>query len=344
MKKSLIALAVMAAAGAASAQSSVQLYGIADLWFGSVKSEGIAHNLDANDKYDPTYDGVRQTVLESGGVNTSRWGIKGSEDLGGGLKANFKLEQGFYMDDGAVKNGTGFTRQAYVGLSGGFGEVQLGKVWSAYDDVSGAQTAVFDSALSGTVGVFASTGYQDYNNNGIKYISPNFSGFTFGASYALGEDKTATESAGSITAFNVQYANGPVAVAVGYQTEEEAGNPVSTDFTRIGGSYDFGVAKLLASYGKAENKNFGEATEYQIGVDVPLASNIILSANYATSEDESVAGVKGDERQGFGAAVAYVLSKRTMVYGGFRQNTTDDNTGKEIGKTTVYAIGLNHKF
>lgn len=339
MKKSLIALAVMAAAGAASAQSSVQLYGIADLWFGSVKAEEYGV-------------GTRQTVLESGGVNGSRWGIKGSEDLGGGLKANFLLEQGFSMDSGVAGNlsttegqySTGFTRQSYVGLSGGFGEVQFGRMWSAFDDVSGAQTAVFDSALSGTVGVFQSTGYNANPNNGIKYISPNFSGFTFAASYAMGENKTASLSASSVTAFNVQYANGPIGVAVGYQTEEPQGNGASTDFTRIGGSYDFGVAKLLASYGKAENNTLGEATEYQIGVDVPLASNIILSANYATSEDESSTGVKFDERQGFGAAVAYVLSKRTMVYGGFRRNTTDDNTGAEAAKTTVYAIGLNHKF
>jgi len=330
MKKSLIALAVMAAAGAASAQSSVQLYGIADLWVGSVKSgaPGAA---------------VRETKMESGGIDTSRWGLKGSEDLGGGLKANFKLEQGFNLDNGTVKNGTGFTRQAYVGLSGGFGEVQFGKVWSAFDDVAGAHTAVFDSALNGARDVFQTNSYQDVNNNGIKYISPNFSGFSFGASYALGEDKTATLSASSITAFNVQYANGPLSAAVAYQTEEPQGNGASVDFTRVGGSYDFGVAKLLANYGKKDNANVDESTEYQIGVDVPLASNMVLSANYATSKTE-IAGVKQSKRKGYGAALAYMLSKRTTVYGGLRQDTTDNAAGVETNKTTIYAIGLNHKF
>ncbi len=328
MKKSLIALAVMAAAGAASAQSSVQLYGIADVWFGSTKTET------------PT-SSVRQTVLEDGGVSNSRWGIKGSEDLGGGLKANFKMEQRVNLDSGAA---SGFNREAYVGLSGGFGEVQFGRMWTAYDDVVGAHNAVFDSDLAPANSIFyTSTVYNSNPNNGVKYISPNFGGFTFGASYAMGEDKTATLSASSVAAFNAQYANGPVSVAVAYQTEEPQGNGASTDFTRIGGSYDFGVAKLLASYGKAEDGT-GEANEYQIGVDVPLASNIILSASYATSEEESAAGVKGDERQGFGAAVAYVLSKRTTVYAGLTQVSTDNSAGQEIAKTNIYAIGVKHAF
>jgi len=105
MKKSLIALAVMAAAGAASAQSSVQLYGIVDIWFGSVK-DGVGAQSE--------------TKLDAGGVNGNRFGLKGSEDLGGGLKANFQLEQGFNMDDGSAVASTAFNRQAWVGLSGGF--------------------------------------------------------------------------------------------------------------------------------------------------------------------------------------------------------------------------------
>lgn len=113
MKKSLVALAVLAASGAAMAQSNVTLYGIADVWFGSSKFEVTGE------------DSARQTKVDSGGVDTSRWGMKGSEDLGGGLKANFQLESAVNMDDGTS---TGFDRQAWVGLSGGFGAVQLGKV------------------------------------------------------------------------------------------------------------------------------------------------------------------------------------------------------------------------
>jgi len=123
MKKSLIALAVLAASGTAMAQSNVTLYGLADVWFGSSKFEVTGEGS------------VRQTKVDSGGLNTSRWGMKGSEDLGGGLKANFQLEQGFDLSTGAAQSGKTFNRQAWVGLSGGFGEVQLGKVWTSYDDI-----------------------------------------------------------------------------------------------------------------------------------------------------------------------------------------------------------------
>jgi predicted porin len=95
MKKSLVALAVLAASGAAMAQSSVTLYGIADLWFGTANTDNGTTSLS-------------QTLLESGGVNGSRWGLKGSEDLGGGLKANFDLQQGIRLDDGSgtsLRNG-----------------------------------------------------------------------------------------------------------------------------------------------------------------------------------------------------------------------------------------------
>ncbi|MBV5298281.1 MAG: porin, partial [Rhodoferax sp.] len=154
MKKSLIALAVMAASGASFAQSSVSVYGLADIWFGSVK-------VDL-----PNGSSTTTTKLDSGGVNTSRWGLKGSEDLGGGLKANFKLEQAIALDTGAA---SGFSRYAYVGFSGGFGEVKLGKTGTAYDEVNGSANAVFNSALSaenfvwtnGTLG--GHRGSNDYN-------------------------------------------------------------------------------------------------------------------------------------------------------------------------------------
>ncbi len=147
MKKSLIALAVLAVAGAASAQSSVQLYGIADVWVGGIKATGTK----------------AQTVVESGGVSGSRWGVKGSEDLGGGLKAIFTLEQGFAIDTGAAA--TGFNREASVGVAGNFGEVKLGKVWTAYDDVQAASNPVFDSALTPSAKAFASTGVVAENGD-----------------------------------------------------------------------------------------------------------------------------------------------------------------------------------
>lgn len=349
MKKSLIALAVLAASGAAMAQSSVTLYGLADVWFGSVKNT-LGVPVGAGGKSVFGVEGVaavgsiRNTKLDSGGVNSSRWGIKGSEDLGGGLKANFLLEQGFSIDNGAqAEAGQAFSRQSYVGLSGGFGEVKLGKVWTAYDDVSGASNAVFDSKLAPLNHVFASTAYSANPGSTIYYATPTFSGFAGAVSYSLGEDKTATTDATSVTSFNVTYGAGPLAAQLGYQVED---NATGTDakFTRLGGSYDFGVVVAKATYGKVSNfnnVNGQDADEYQIGLDVPVSAALTVSASYASSKDDVVGF--DQKRTGYGIAASYTLSKRTFLYGGYTSNKAT-NDGAADDKLNILAVGVQHRF
>lgn len=326
MKKSLIALAVMAASGASFAQSSVTIYGLADIWFGSVKTD------------DGKGTSVSTTKLDSGGVNTSRWGLKGSEDLGGGLKANFKLEQAIALDTGAA---SGFSRESYVGFSGGFGEVKLGKMWTAYDDVSGASNAVFDSKLAPMNWVFASTGYQGNPGNSIYYASPSFSGFSGAFSYSL-DEKVATAAA--ISSLNLTYGAGPLAVQFGYQSEDVSTSSDDTSFVRLGGSYDFGVATAKLTYGRVSNVgnlSGADTDEWQIGVDVPLGSALTVSASYAKSDDNVKAG--DQSREGFGLAAAYTLSKRTFVYGGFTANKFTQGSASD-SKLDIFAVGVQHKF
>jgi len=328
MKKSLVALAVLAASGAAMAQSTVSVYGIADLWVGQSKENNLS-----------------QTKLDSGGLSGSRFGLKGSEDLGGGLQANFMLEQGFDLDTGELDTaGTAFSRQAWVGLSGGFGEIQVGKVWTALDDVSGATNSGFDSALSATNNVFESTGFDANPANGMRYTTPEFGGFKAAISYSLGEDKTATLDASSKTAVSLQYASGPVTAVLGYQTEEPQGSGASTDYTRLGGAYDLGMVKLLASYGRVKESGADRTSEYQIGADVPLSGAMTLSAGYASSTTDNAAGAKQTERSGYGIALAYTLSKRTMVYAGVRRAEQEDAAGVRTDKDSLYAVGLKHTF
>jgi len=338
MKKSLIALAVMAASGASFAQSSVTLYGIADVWVGSLKSAPGASAV---------------TLLNSGGVSTSRWGLTGTEDLGGGLKAIFKFEQGVGVDTGAA---AGFDRLSYVGLSGGFGEVTFGKNWTAIDDIMGASNSGFDSGLSATQGVWLTNNYYyQYNpNNAIKYTSPKFGGFDFAASYALDEKASASED---IFDFRVSYANGPMAANLGYQVQNGA---VDTKITTVNGSFDFGMAKLLASYAQTKFAS-AKTQEYQIGVDVPLSSAMTLSAGYAYSDRNTDAAMAiaadiaadptkasptlaGSENTGFGVAVAYSLSKRTTLYGGFSSAKGEDAAGKDVAKRQLFAAGVKHTF
>jgi predicted porin len=338
MKKSLIALAVLAASGASMAQSTVTLYGIADLWFGSVKSEAAGQSLT-------------QTKLDSGGVNGSRWGMKGSEDLGGGLKANFDFQQGISLDTGAGTStaATAFSRQSWVGVSGGFGAVRLGRTTTPFDDVAGASHAVFDSALSPTVRVFATSAYVGRYNNMMYYQAPDMGGFSGAIAYGLGEDKTATTSASSNMDFNLTYAAGPLSLQFAYQTLDIANTvalPNDKKFMVLGAKYAFGPATLKANYGKADNignaANF-DATDLQIGVDYAVSPALTVSASYAKSDDNKTAGQFESARKGFGLAAAYTLSKRTFVYGGFESDSaTVANTSDT--KTTVFAVGMQHRF
>lgn len=322
MKKSLIALAVLAASGAAMAQSSVTLYGIADVWIGSEES-----GLNA--------DSV--TKMGSGGLNSSRWGLKGSEDLGGGLKAVFKFEQGFNIDNGTAK-GSGFDRQSYVGLAGGFGEVTFGNTWTAMDDIIGASNSGFDSALSASNNVLVvNANYADNPGNTIKYTSPSFSGFSGGLSYSMDEKKGVSKD---IVDFSLSYGAGPVAVNFAYQVQNDTND---LKYTALNGSYDFGVAKLLASYGQ-EKIGDAKATDYQIGVDVPLSPAMTLSAGYAYSEDNAARSATENERTGYSIAVGYSLSKRTTVYGGFRSSKEETAAGNKVDEGSLIAVGIRHTF
>ncbi|MDO9132170.1 porin [Hydrogenophaga sp.] len=304
MKKSLIALAVLAASGAAMAQSSVTLYGIADL--AVVKAKGSS------------------AALASGGVSTSRWGLKGSEDLGGGLAANFNFEQGVDLTNGSLK-GNGFDRQAWLGLSGGFGEIKLGKMWNAYDDIVGATSPLFDSGALTTNNLAPSYALEAGNpGNAVYYATPSFGGVSGAVSTTF---KTGETNA-RVTAFHVKYEGGPLFVGLAHEQQKD---DLSADLklTRLSASYDFGAAKLLASVGQVKDV----ADDVTIGVDVPLSSALTLSAG-ATQVRPEV----GDNGTRYGLAAAYGLSKRTTAYTGFYK----DN--KAAGDGHLFAVGLKHAF
>lgn len=320
MKKSLIALAVLAASGAAMAQSSVTLYGIADVWVGRT-SVTTAAGVKTN-----------TSVLQSGGLGGSRLGFKGTEDLGGGLKAVFALEQGVAVDTGA---GGTFNRQSYVGLAGDFGQVTFGNTWTAMDDILGASNSGFDSGLSASNNVLKVQAlYSSNPGNTIKYVSPSFGGFSGGFSHSLKENSLVTGHEG-ITDFSLSYSAGPVAANFAYQVQN--GAAADTKLTALNGSYDLGMAKLLASYGSVKYP-VGKSTDFQFGADVPLSSAMTLSAGYAQSKEDAAAG--GQKRTGYGLAVGYSLSKRTTTYAGFRQAKVKNSAAKD----SVIAAGIRHTF
>lgn len=336
MKKSLIALAVLAASGAAMAQSSVTIYGLADVWVGSQKGTKTEFDAATGTLKGLSVGEKSVTKMGSGGLNTSRIGFKGTEDLGGGLKAVFKLEQGIDMTDGAAG---GFDRQSYVGLAGGFGEVTFGNTWTAMDDIIGASNSGFDSALSASKNVLAvDARYASNPGSTIKYVSPSFGGFSGGFSYSMDGDSTVKQD---VTDFSVSYANGPIAANFAYQTQGDfAGGPDDLKLTALNGSYDLGVAKLLASYGQAK-VGAAKSTDYQFGVDVPVTSAMTLSAGYAQSKDNAALG--DGKRTGYGIAAGYSLSKRTTAYAGFRTSKMKVS-GVKVDEDRLIAVGLRHTF
>ncbi len=345
MKKSLIALAVLAASGAAFAQSTVTIYGLLDANINSTKSNNVTN-----------------TKVDSGGIQTSRFGFKGSEDLGGGLKANFKLESGFNVDNGTVgsytnpytgaSSGSVFSRQSWVGVSGGFGEVQLGKMWTPYDDLVGMSAAAFNANIFAPAAYVWQSNmlYNDRPGNSIYYATPDFNGLSGAVMYSLGENKTATTSAGNITSFRIGYEGGPIAVGLGYQTEKANGSTPTTKFTQLHATYDLGVAKVLAGYGNVKDAGgVPKTSEYQIGVDFPVSSALTLSVGYATSKSTGLkaltpGGSTETKANGLGLGALYALSKRTNLYAGLNNSKLTGQNAAGDNKINVYALGVRHTF
>lgn len=329
MKKSLIALAVLAASGASFAQSSVTIYGTIDTALTSIKSGDVT-----------------TTGITPSAVATSVYGFKGSEDLGGGLKANFKLENQFNGDTGASKvAGSAFSREAWVGLSGGFGTVRLGKVSSAYNDPEGAAApALGSNALSPLFVVFQSDAQENARpKNTIYYATPSFSGVTGSVSYSLNEKTTAATSDGEVISLGLQYEAGPLYIGAGYQTQKPYQGNLAAELSQLNVTYDLKVVKLLGALGHVSNSNnlHGSASEWSIGADIPVASNIVLSTGYGYSK---TTGSAADfKHTAFALDGAYILSKRSLVYAGFETDTVSPVVGSDF-KTTIFAVGLQHKF
>lgn len=386
MKKTLIALAALGAmAGAAQAQSTVTIYGLLDANIGSYKTNQVSG---------ATIAGISQAKIDAGGLNGSRWGIRFSEDIGGGMAVIGNLESGVNLDTGASgQGGLLFGRRANVGISSGFGTVTIGRNSSSYDDVSADHAmmgaTLFDpsntnnglsTATAATLGTLAGNasflnhggngsgahvtwvGFNTRFNNSIKYVSPNFSGFTGSFMYAFGEDKTAAVSASNTVSANLKYANGPLVVSGGYQSEGAARTATTKPAlvnTLLNVSYDFGVAKVGFGANRAKYKDvlttfrtgvaheLAAQKEYSLSVAVPLGATT-LSAGYARSKGDDLGSSTG-----WGIQALYSLSKRTTLYTGAVSTKNYENVAantmllaptSNITRTTTYAAGIRHTF
>jgi len=292
MKKSLVALAALAVAGVASAQSSVTLFGVVDAGISgySNKSDNIGFPTLANPFFVDSVK-VSRTALTNSGYNSSRIGFRGTEDLGGGLAASFWLEAPISNDDGQQGIAT-FARRSTVSLSGGFGEIRLGRDYTPtfWNDTvfdpfgtNGVGTNLISTAntgfgtwlgggttsVPGFTNVTGSTYVRSSNSVGY-FLPPNLGGFYGQVMYAFNERDKYDPGAATPTALNTQrtgryvggrfgYANGPLDVAASYGQSTIGdnffvGTTTNVKTFNLGASYDFGVVKLFGEYSKAKNE------------------------------------------------------------------------------------------
>jgi predicted porin len=328
MKHSVIALALLACAGGAMAQSSVSIYGRID---SSVGSEKI--------------NGESTTGLYSGQLSTSRLGFRGTEDLGGGLKAMFNLEGSLAVDEGRMGSSSGmFDRQSWVGLGGGFGTFRMGRTDTAFDDIRDLAVVnnLWDSEFSPTKIAYTG-GVGDYSSragNMLRYDTPVMGGFSAGVSYAMDENEAQKRDT---SALNLRWRGGALDVGVAYQQQKHEATPASDrEYIALSASYKFDALRVSGGYQRAENSAGTTDDEYSIGVAVPFGA-FELSAGYAWSEAET-AGATSAEAQAFAIGGTYSLSKRTRLYAAMLDGDVEDGTGASVTDRRLLTVGVRHDF
>jgi GBP family porin len=345
MKKTLLALAAIAASSAAFAQSSVTLYGVVDASVESVRADKTI------------------TRVSSDNLSSSRLGFKGTEDLGGGAKANFQLESALKPDTGAAGSGSSFwSRQAWLGLAGGFGELRLGRTDSMIGEIAGnvLSTQPYDDLV--LIGTRAGTAYRRVSNS-ISYFLPTtlVPGLTVGLQYATADgagraDESSLDNAGKSYGVSIKYAAGPLSAGVGYLNAKDESTVTAGDqkanaaLAYLG--YDFGAAKITAYYDGETNGPLKRFSLYGAKVAVPFSPEFTLIAGLSTARN--VDG--GDTTSADNAHITtikgvYSLSKRTATYAMFTNVNNGSNTAAGViapttpNRTTrAFAVGVRHSF
>jgi len=372
MKKSMLALATLTAfAGAASAQSSVTIWGIVDATY-------AIGNGSLTDR----------TSLTNSGYNSSRLGFRGIEDMGGGAKAGFWLEAGLTNDDGtgagsnannqnvgafnattganaAVRPGTQgltFNRRSTVSWGGTWGELRLGRdytphFWNhtVYDPfgTNGVGTSqIQNSALGGPTQVRASNsiGYiygQAFNGNSL---GPG-NGFHAFVQMYRGEmpSGAANSNDGNGFSFRLGYDAGPLSVAYANASTKYAAGKITT--SNLGGSYNLGVAKISAEWDQDKVAGGRKGTGTLLGANVPMGTDEIRVAvsNYQT---KTAAGVTDGKANKFALGYVSNLSKRTALYAtyarvsnsGISAQALNGSTTAAGGSSTGMDFGIRHSF
>ncbi len=351
MKKSLLVLAALTAfAGVASAQSSVTLFGVVDVNARNVKN-GSAGDVSS---------------LSTDGNASSRLGFRGVEDLGGGLKAGFWLEGAIAADvgggaktattqNGSTANGQNWQRRSTVSLMGGFGEVRLGRDytatfwnWTTFDPfgtngVGNSNNLIASNPLNSG----ATTTVRA--NNMVGYFLPAMGGLYGQLQVAAGEGTAGNKYYGG----RLGYAAGPFNIAAAYGVTEQDG-AMADDYTatNVGASFKLGSMTLYGQYHLNEYSS-AEQNLYLVGLGLPVGA-VTFKASYAMTNVQQ--GTLDADASQIALGLVYDLSKRTALYAHYSQvdndnglNFTASGNGPAVGtltgfKSTGYESGVRHSF
>jgi predicted porin len=338
-KSWLTLAALVACAGTAGAQSAVTLYGVVDLGLEQTRLS----------------PGTSTTRLTSGIDSGSRWGLKGSEDLGGGLSASFQIESGFDAstgEGGGAGGGLMFNRQSWVGLNGGFGSVKLGRQYTPYFSAQGAIDPFglgFVGDASGMIAVFRHYGVR--MNNTINYSTPSFGGFSGEVAYGLGE-VAGSHSTGSQFGLQGTYEGGPLTAVAAYHKQGQVAAGADAGDNRsalVGAAYDFKVVKLHGAFADNRDTSAGGATtgrsrDLMLGVSAPVGAATLM-ASYMQHQDRLASNA---DSRFWGIGASYPLSKRTNFYSSYSRITNDAGGALGSGAAGVNIswlnFGIRHKF
>jgi len=378
MKKTLLAAALLAGfAGAASAQSSVTLYGIVD---GGLRYQQVSRN---------NLDGVSNAGVAYGQQSGNRFGMKGVESLGNGNNAIFAIEAGFDLGNGmGQQGGRLFGRQSWMGVeNNAWGQVRLGRMINLTTEYLVNAVDPFGAGFGQlNMGNAFTAGNTVRLDNLLMYKTPTMSGFQAGVGYSFA---TGLSSNGGTTGYGfatsnnsrqvtvgVKYANGPIFAAASYEkayaanTSTQNGNSVNS--ANISGSYDFKVVKLAAGFGVTRdgfwagsgaggtgatiatgpngNTNglvFAPSTSfnaYIVGATIPVnaVSRVLLSWNMIAPDGDTKTLYSAKNQQSLNLGYTYDFTKRTNVYTYVGQTTNYATV--DTAKSTVVGLGIRHQF
>jgi len=352
MKKTLIAIAAIAAMGAASAE--VTLYGKLDAGVGvttddTKNANGTKKNPDQGAQFG------------SGNYETSRIGVKGSSDIADGVKGMFVLEGKLGATNGDFSN---FGRQAYLGLSGNFGTVSVGRMWTPYDNAFNDAMeyngfSAMGSAFCGGIHCDNGMDGSGASKNAFQYTTPTFSGLNAVVLYGSNGDAASTtagdKSATNYTSVGVNYANGPLSVSLATEkvlTSLQNGTAgiardAYTNAWILAASYNLGIATFhAAAEGASADDGFGGSAKdagTSVGVSIPVNKATTAALSYATEATTS-SGYSDGKTNSTGVQVVYAWNAATAIYAGYRKTDTTGLGSSTTTTATKFASGVRYNF